>query len=123
MPRIFGREPAFLLAVVAAVVNGLPAFGVNLTSGQQAGVNAAAATVVAVAIAVIVHDGLGAALLGAIQAFGSLVIGFGFHWSTDQQAAVMLVATAVVAMWTRTQVTARVEAKTPPPLTPAVDVG
>ncbi|MCX5209828.1 hypothetical protein OG689_11080 [Kitasatospora sp. NBC_00240] len=118
MPKIFGREPALLLALVAAVVNGLPGLGVDLTSGEQAALNTAAATVVAIAIAVIVHDGLGAAILGLIQALGSLVIGFGFHWNTEQQAAVMLIATAAVAVWTRTQVTAPVPAKAPlPPLT------
>lgn len=123
MPKIFGREPALLLAFVAAVVNGLPGFGVDLTTGEQAALNTAAATVVAIAIAVIVHDGLGAAILGLIQALGSLVIGFGFHWSTEQQAAVMLIATAGVAVWTRTQVTAPVAAKAAlPPLTPVADV-
>lgn len=122
MPKIFGREPALLLALVAAVVNGLPGFGVDLTTGEQAALNTAAATVVAIAIAVIVHDGLGAAILGLIQALGSLVIGFGFHWSTDQQAAVMLIATAAVAVVTRAQVTAPVPAKAAlPPLTPVPD--
>ncbi|MEU1506419.1 hypothetical protein [Kitasatospora sp. NPDC005748] len=120
MPRIFGREPALLLALVAALVNALPGFGIDLTTGQQAGINGAAAMVVAIVIAVIVHDGLGAAVLGLIQAVGSLVIGFGFHWTTEQQAATMLVATAAVAMWTRTQVTAPVPAKVPLPALSAV---
>lgn len=123
MPKILGREPALLLAFVAALVNAMPGFGVDLTAGQQASINGAAATLVAIVIAVIVHDGLGAAILGVIQALGSLVIGFGFHWTTEQQAATMLVATAAVAMWTRTQVTAPVPAKSPlPPLAVASDV-
>ncbi|MFE2911234.1 hypothetical protein [Kitasatospora indigofera] len=122
MPRIFGREPAMLLALVAAIVNALPAFGVDLTTGQQAGLNAGAATVVAVAIAVIVHDGLGAAILGVLQAFGALVIGFGFDWTTEKQAAAMLIATAAVAVVTRAQVTAPVPAKLVlPPLTAVSD--
>ncbi|MFI9331892.1 hypothetical protein ACIGZJ_30675 [Kitasatospora sp. NPDC052868] len=118
MPKILGREPALLLALIAAIVNGAPAFNINLTAGQQAAINSVAAMAVGIAVAVIVHDGLGAALLGLIQAGGSLMIGFGLHWNTGQQAAVMLVATAAVAMWTRTQVTAPL-----PPKAPAITAG
>ncbi|MFJ5886870.1 hypothetical protein [Streptomyces californicus] len=53
-------------------------------------------------------DGVGAALLGFIQAAIALAVGFGLDWSAEQQAVVLSVAAAVVAMWDRTQVTAPV---------------
>lgn len=108
MPKIFGREPALWLALVAVAVKLSTAFGLDLTSDQQAVVNAVAAALVGLAVAVMVHDGIGAAVIGAVQAAVALAVGFGLHWSPDQQAVVLSSASALVAMWTRTQVTAPV---------------
>jgi len=111
MPKIFGREPAVILALVAALVKLGAAFGLDVSTDQQALINAVAAAAVGVAVAVMVHDGASAALLGLIQAAVALAVGFGLHWSADQQAVVMTAAAAVLAMWTRTQVTAPVPAR------------
>ncbi|MFD7016148.1 hypothetical protein [Streptomyces sp. NPDC059928] len=108
--RIFGREPAAVLAVIAAAVKLASAFWFHTTVTQQATVNTAAATAVALIIAIVVHDGVGAALLGFIQAGMAAAVGFGLHWSADTQAVVFTFATALVAAFTRTQVTARVPA-------------
>ncbi|MFE2346497.1 hypothetical protein [Kitasatospora cineracea] len=121
MPKFFGREPAVILAFVAALVKLGAAFGLNLSADQQAGVNAVAAAAVGVGVAYIVHDGLSAAVLGFLQAAVALAVGFGLHWSADQQAVVMTVAAALVAMWTRAQVTAPVPAA-PAPVRAAADV-
>ena len=108
--RIFGREPAAWLALVAVAVKLLAAFGLDVTADQQAGINAVAAAAMGVLIAVIAHDGLGAAIIGLTQAALALALGFGLDWSADRQAVVMAAVTVVVGMWDRTQVTAPVSA-------------
>lgn len=107
---IFRREPAMLLALLAVAIKLATAFGLNLTVDQQSVINAVAAALVGLIVAVMVHDGIGAAALGFLQAAIALAIGFGLQWSPDQQAVVMSFAAAVVAMWTRTQVVAPVAA-------------
>ncbi|MEE4546539.1 hypothetical protein V2S66_31810 [Streptomyces sp. V4-01] len=110
MPKFFGREPALWLAVLAVAVKLATAFGLDLTDKQQAIINAAAAALAGLLVAISVHDGISAAALGLLQAGIALAVGFGLHWSPDQQATVMSFASAIVAMWTRTQVTAKVPA-------------
>ncbi|WNI16249.1 hypothetical protein [Actinacidiphila sp. ITFR-21] len=108
--KIFGREPALWLALVAVIVKLSTAFGLDLTNDQQAVINAAAAAVVGLLVALSVHDGISAAVLGLVQAGLALAVGFGLHWSPEQQSTVLSLASALVAMWTRTQVTAKVPA-------------
>lgn len=120
MPRILGREPALWLALVAVAVKAGAAFGLNVTPDQQALINAVAAAIVGLMVALIVHDGAGAAILGLVQAGIALAVGYGLDWTADQQAVAMSVVAAAVAMWTRTQVTAPVAARTPMPSLTAV---
>ncbi|WP_327259928.1 hypothetical protein [Streptomyces sp. NBC_01240] len=108
--KIFNREPAVLLGLVAVLVKLVAAFGVEVSGEQQAVINAVAAAAVGVTLAVMAHDGVGAALVGFIQAAVALAVGFGLDWSAEQQAVVLSVAAAVVAMWDRTQITAPVPA-------------
>lgn len=117
--KIFGREPALWLALVAVAVKLSTAFGLDLSDGQQAVVNAIAAALVGLIVAVMVHDGVGAAVIGFVQAAVALAVGFGLHWSPDQQAVVLSFASALVAMWTRTQVTAPVPPVSKPALATA----
>lgn len=119
--KIFGREPAAWLALVAVIVKLSTAFGLDLTDKQQAVINAAAAALVGLIVAFTVHDGIGAAAVGFLQAAIALAVGFGLHWSPEQQAVVLSFASALVAMWTRTQVTAPVPPVTRPVLAPAQD--
>ena len=107
MVKLFGREPAALLALVAVVVKLVAAFGVNLSSDQQSVVNASAAALVGLGVAVVAHDSLAAPLYGVAQAALALAVGFGLHWSADQQAVVLSFVQIVVAMFIRTQVTAQ----------------
>ncbi|THA29169.1 hypothetical protein E6R18_24985 [Streptomyces sp. A1277] len=111
--RIFGREPAALLGLIAVIVKLVAAFGVDVSGEQQAVINAVAAAAVGVTLAVMASDGVGAALIGLVQAVVALAVGFGLDWSAERQAVVLSVATAVVAMWDRTQVTAPVPASSP----------
>lgn len=116
MIKIWGREPAAWLTLVAVLVKLAVAFGWNASPEVQAAVNAVAAAGMGLLIAVLVHDGLGVALVGFAQSGLALAIGFGLDWSTDRQAVVMAAVTIAVGMWDRTQVTAKVPAKQPLPL-------
>ncbi len=109
MGKIFGREPVLWLALVAVSVKFISAFWINVTPDQQAVINAAAAAVTGLLVALSTHDGVNAAILGVIQAIVALGVGFGgLHLDADQQALIMSLATAILAMFTRTQVTAPV---------------
>lgn len=108
--KIFGREPAAILAFVAVVIKLVAAFGVDLTSDQQAVLNAVAAAAVGLIVAVLAHDALAAPIYGLAQAGLALAVGFGLHWSADQQAVVLSFVQVAIAMFLRTQVTAKVAA-------------
>lgn len=108
-PRlIFGREPALWLGLIAVAVKLVSAFWVNVSSDQQAVINAVAAAAVGLFVAVSVRDGVSAAALGLVQAVIALAVGFGLHLDAQHQALLMAAADAVAAMWTRTQVTAKI---------------
>ena len=114
-PLFLGREPAAWLALVAVLVKLVVAFGWNATPEVQASVNAVAAAAMGILIALAVHDGLGAAVVGLAQAALALAIGFGLDWSTERQAVVMAFMTVAVGMWDRTQVTSKVPPRRPLP--------
>lgn len=114
--KIFNREPAVLLGFVAVVVKLATAFGLHLTADQQAVINATAAALVGLVVALMAHDALSAPILGFAQAALSLALGFGLHWSPDQQSVVMSFVAVVVAMFVRTQVTAPAPATAPAPV-------
>jgi hypothetical protein len=109
--RIFGREPALWLALVAVIVKVVAAFVVDVSPEAQTWINTAAAAAMGLAIAILVRDGIGAAVLGFAQAVLALAVGFGLNWTTAQQAIVLSLITVVVGMFDRTQVTA----PAPPP--------
>lgn len=108
--KILGREPAAWLTLVAVCVKLVAAFGLDVSTDQQAAINAIAAAAMGVLIAAIANDAIGAALVSLAQAALALAIGFGLDWSADRQAIVMSAVTVVVGMWDRTQVTAPVPA-------------
>lgn len=108
--KIFNREPAALLAFVAVAIKLIAAFGVNLSSDQQAVLNAVAAAGVGLAVAFMAHNALAAPLYGFAQAALALAVGFGLHWSADRQAVVLSFVQVAIAMFVRTQVTAKTPA-------------
>ncbi|KIQ67065.1 hypothetical protein TR51_06710 [Kitasatospora griseola] len=119
MPKIFGREPALWLALVATLVKLVGAFWVHLSDEQQALINALAAAIVGLIVARIVHDGMSAALLGFAQGALALAVGFGLHMAADRQATIMSAVGIAVAMFVRTQATAPVPAvRQLPPIPP-----
>jgi hypothetical protein len=104
----FRREPAIYLTLFATAVRLLGAFVIQLTDGQQAVLNAAAAAVAALIVAFVVHDGQVAAILGLAQGLLALAVGFGLNIDADHQAVIMSFVGAAVAMFIRTQVVAPV---------------
>lgn len=114
--KLFGREPAAILALVAVVVKLAAAFGLDVNAETQAWINGLAAALMGVLVAAFTKDGLGAALISLAQAALALAVGLGLEWSADQQAVAMTLVTIAVGMWDRTQVTAPVPqtAVTPP---------
>ena len=111
LPLIFGREPALVLGLVQAAILAAVTFGLDLTAGQQGVVIALASSGVGLYVATKVErDKLVPRVLGFVQAFVALAVAFGWDASADTQGVVMTLAGAVVAMYTRTQVTAVVDA-------------
>jgi hypothetical protein len=108
MPKIFGREPALWLALVSILVKMGAAFGLDVTVDQQSAINAAAAAVVGLIVARIVHDGTVAAVLGTAQAVMALAVGFGLHLAADRQAIIMSLVSVTLSLVVRSQVTAPV---------------
>jgi hypothetical protein len=107
--KIFGREPALWLGLVSGVVQFLVAMGLQVSPGVQTAVNAVAAGVVAVILAVVLRSGaLGAALMQVATAVVALMVGLGLDWSTERQGVLMGAVALVVAFFTRTQVQAPV---------------
>lgn len=102
---LLGREPALLLGFVAAAVK-LLGYELNVSDGVQTAINAIAAGVVALLIAIIAKNGAwGAAILQLAQAVMSLFVGLGLDWSADRQALWMAAIAALLAVVERFMVT------------------
>ncbi|MGI5423045.1 hypothetical protein [Actinomadura luteofluorescens] len=109
--KLFGREPAVWLGLVAVAVQTLVAWGVDLSEGQQAGVNAVATLAMGLAVAVAsAHDQIVPAASGLLVGVLQLAVSFGFDLSQDKIATAGALLTAALAAYLRTQVTAPVTA-------------
>jgi hypothetical protein len=109
--KIFGREPVYILGFIAALLQALSAFGVDISDGTQTAINAISAAAVGVITAIVLKNGaLAAMLLQLAQAVMSLCVGLGLDWSADHQSKVMAAIAALVTLWLREKVTAPVPA-------------
>ncbi|HLU97397.1 MAG TPA: hypothetical protein VKZ89_11205 [Thermobifida alba] len=107
--RIFGREPAVWLGLVAVAVQFLVAWGVDFSGEQQAGINAVATLVMGLAVAVAsARDQIVPAASGLLVGVLQLAVAFGFDLSQEKITTAGALLTAVLALWLRTQVTAPV---------------
>lgn len=107
--KILGRDPAFWTGLVAVVVQFLVAWGVDLSEGQQAAVNAVAAALVGVVVAwSVARDQVVAVAAGLLTSVLQLFVAFGVDFSQEQIAAAGALLVAVLAGFLRTQVTAPV---------------
>jgi hypothetical protein len=104
--RIFGREPAAVLALVSVLVKLASAYLFHATVTQQATVNTVAACAVALFIAISAHDSIGAAVFNLAQALIAAAVGFGLKLDADHQAMWLSLVTVAIGLWSRTQVTA-----------------
>jgi hypothetical protein len=97
------------VTLAATIVRLLAAFVVNLSADQQTWLNAGAAAVGGLIVAVWVkRDGQVAALTGLASALLAIAVGFGAHISAEGQAAIMSFVGTAAAAYIRTQVVAPV---------------
>lgn len=107
--KFFGREPVYLLGFIAALLQALSAFGVDISDGTQTAINAVSAAAVGVITAIVLKNGaLAAMLVQFAQAVMALCVGLGLDWSADHQSKVMAAVAALVTLWLRERVTAPV---------------
>jgi hypothetical protein len=109
---ILQREPAFILGLASAVLQMLIGFGIGLTTGEAAAINAIVAAALGVATSVyLARDQLVPALVGLSQAAITLGLAFGLGWSAGQVTMVMAVVAAAAAFFgVRPNVVASIDA-------------
>jgi hypothetical protein len=115
--KIFNREPAVWLGLIAVCVQFISAFWVQVDQDTQTLINAVAAAAVGLIVAFMVGDGVIAALTGFASAALALGMNLGLDWSAERQAAFMAIITVIAQAFVRTQVVAPVPASavaTPP---------
>lgn len=116
--RIFGREPAAWLALIAVAVEMAVAWGLHLTEQEQAGINAVATGVFGFALAwSVAREKAIPVAAGLVTAVLQLAIAFGAHLSAHQVATAGALVTAGLAFWLHGRVVAPVDAagqKVPP---------
>lgn len=104
------REPALIwIGLVAPVVQAITAFWLVNDPHSQGLINTAAVAVAAVVTAILVKaEDLVSLIAGAVQALIALVMAFGLHWSTEQQAVVMVPLGLILSVVVRDRVVAPV---------------
>lgn len=115
MVKIFGREIAVYLALVAGVFQVVTAYGFDLNGHWQGIANAVIVFVFAVFTAYSVHEGLLAFASGVVLAAGSLFAAFGLEWAPELQTNVLALITVVGSFLLRKHVGAPVPAGVSPP--------
>jgi hypothetical protein len=120
--KIFGREPAQWLALLAIAVELAVGWGLPLTEEQQSLVNAAATAVMGFAIAwTVAREKVAAAAGGMVVALGQLAVSLGLEISQERIAMTGAALTALLAFWLHGKVTAPVDADgNPVPRQPAL---
>ena len=109
--KIFGREPALILGVIASAIQLVSATVLPLSVEQQGVLNAVAVAVFGFVTAWAVSAEKAApAVLGLVQAVLACALAFGLHLEPATQGAVMAFATALVSAFVRQQVVAPVPA-------------
>lgn len=117
--KIFGREPALIIAVLVALIQALGAFAFKLTPGTEGGLIALVTAAGGVWTAFHLPDWQDKALpalLGFAQAGFALYLAFGHDLPATQQATIMNLITVVFALVVRRNVNAPV-----PPAPPVAE--
>jgi len=105
MFKLFGREQVVYLGVIAAAAQVLMSYGFDVSRTFQAVATAIIVFVFAVGNAVVMHDGAVALATGVLNAGFALFAGLGLDWTTGHQAYIVGAVTALIALFTRQQVT------------------
>jgi UDP-N-acetylmuramyl pentapeptide phosphotransferase/UDP-N-acetylglucosamine-1-phosphate transferase len=87
--KIFGREQATWLGLVAGVVGVITGFGVNVDPHVQGYLTAGIVFVFGVYNAIKLHDGLNALVSHTAVALFSLLAALGLDWSSTKQAVIL----------------------------------
>ena len=108
VPVSVQREPAILyISLLAPIVAAVAAFVFDANPVTQGIVNTAAVAVAGAITAFLVRsDNLLPALTGAAQAVIALIVAFGAHWTSAQQAALMVPIGIIAGYVVRDRVTA-----------------
>lgn len=106
--KILGREPAAWAALASILLQVIGAFVADFDATKQAWVNAVVIAALGLIVAVMVHDGVIAAITGFAQATLTLAVGLGLDWSAEKQALILSLITAVAQFAVRQVVTAPV---------------
>jgi hypothetical protein len=115
MNRIFGREPAYWLALASGLIALVSAAVFPLTTDQQGLLNAGVAALLGVVTAwTLKGEGLVAALVGFFKAAIAVGLAFGLSLSPDMQSTAMVV---VELLLTGVLVRPNVVAPVPPAIT------
>ncbi|MGA5869241.1 hypothetical protein [Streptomyces cinereoruber] len=105
--RIFGREPVYLLALVAITLKLSAAYGLEVTAEQQGAIMAILSLAVALATAIVLRTGaVGAAIVNLAQGALALFLAFGLHMDAETQSLWMAAVEGAVALLIHREVTA-----------------
>jgi heme/copper-type cytochrome/quinol oxidase subunit 4 len=107
--KIFGREPAVVIAFIATILQVAASLGLNLSTDLQGAIIAVLAALAgAVTAWKVAADKALPLLLGLAQAGFALLLALHFDVKPDVQSAVAATITAAFALFVRTQVVAPV---------------
>ena len=91
MSKLFGREPAYFMALISSAIALATGLGLTLSVDQQGGLNAFVAAVFAAVTAwKLASNQSVAALVGVGKAGIALALAFGYHLSPELQSSSML---------------------------------
>lgn len=115
MTRIFGREPAYWLALASGLIALISSAIFPLTTDQQGWLNASVAALLGVVTAwTLKGEGLVAALVGFFKALIAVGLAFGLSLSPEIQGSAMIVVELVLTgVLVRPNVLAPVPASAP----------
>jgi len=113
--KLWGREQAVWLALIAAVFQVLMGHGLDLDGKVQGILTAVVVCAFAVAVAVRNADGIIAAATGVAVALFALFAAFGWEWSAEHQANVIALITVAGGFVMRQLTTSPTPATVSPP--------